>query len=459
MTTFLVLTLVVLAIVSLLLTPWRSTVDGFFAGQGGDGSPPSLITLVFSQVTTWIFARSLLTAAILGFYYGIGGALAYAAYYLSFFTGAVIVDRIRFFHGFTSVQAFLTDRFGASGTGAYNVVVALRLLSEVFANLIVVGTIFGAEGSSLYLMAASAAAVFTLGYSMVGGLLSSLRTDVFQMSVFLVMLAALVFALAGAPGWSVSLLVSTARPATDPGWVLLAVAVLQVISYPMHDPVMMDRGFLADRRTTWKSFLHAGWLSMSCILLFALLGVYAGTQAGQGEAMLDVLGRTLGDATMVVLNAALIVSAVSTLDSTLSSASKLAVKDMELAAPTLANGRLAMLAFMVGGLAFLFLDTKELYAAVAISGTASMFLTPVILFCIIGNREVSLWAFHVAFAAALSGATLYYLETSNLGFLTPLLGIEHKYSKLLVICVVVLVVGCGAFAAALKPRETVARAG
>jgi Na+/proline symporter len=458
MTNALLLTLLTLAVISLLLTPRQRTVDGFYAGQSADGSAPSLITLVFSQVTTWIFARSLLTAAILGFYYGIGGALAYTAYYLSFFTGAVIVDQIRFRHGFNSVQAFLTDRFGPSGTSAYNLVVALRLLSEVFANLIVVGIIFGAEGTALYLAAASIAALFTLAYSMMGGLQSSLRTDVFQMSVFLVMLAVLVFSLSGAPGWSVSLLGSTARPVTDPGWVLFMVAMLQVISYPMHDPVMMDRGFLADRKTTWKSFLHAGWLSMGCIFLFALLGVYAGTVKQPDEAMLDVLRRTLGETTMLVLNLALIVSAVSTLDSTLSSASKLAIKDMGLAAPTLANGRMAMLAFMIGGLVFLFLDTKELYAAVAISGTASMFLTPVILFCVIGGRRVSLWAFHTAFVAAMAGAVLYYFEEGGNGFMTALFGIEHKYTKLLVICIAVLTIGCGAFAAALKPKEAQATA-
>jgi hypothetical protein len=168
MTNALLLTLLTLAVISLLLTPRQRTVDGFYAGQSADGSAPSLITLVFSQVTTWIFARSLLTAAILGFYYGIGGALAYTAYYISFFTGAVIVDQIRFRHGFNSVQAFLTDGFGPSGTSAYNLVVALRLLSEVFANLIVDGIIFGAEGSALYLAAASIAALFTLAYSMMG---------------------------------------------------------------------------------------------------------------------------------------------------------------------------------------------------------------------------------------------------------------------------------------------------
>jgi|SRR5690554_1245266 len=57
---------------------------------------------------------------------------------------------------------------------------------------------------------------------------------------------------------------------------ILLVALLQVWSYPMHDPVMMDRGFLADRRTTWRSFIHAGWISTLCILAFGSLGVIAG---------------------------------------------------------------------------------------------------------------------------------------------------------------------------------------
>ena len=54
------------------------------------------------------FARSLMNAAILGYYYGIADTVAYAAYYLSFFTGAVIIDQVRFRHGFSSIQSFLT---------------------------------------------------------------------------------------------------------------------------------------------------------------------------------------------------------------------------------------------------------------------------------------------------------------------------------------------------------------
>lgn len=450
MTTTLILVVLFLASVSLFFSVGKVTNAGFFSGESSDGRKPSLFTLVFSQVTTWIFARSLLTAAILGFHYGLGGALAYTAYYLSFFTGAVIVDRIRYSHGCNSIQEFLTDNFGPSGTSAYNFVIGLRLLSEVFANLIVVGIIFGADGSSLYFYAASIAALFTLGYSMIGGMRSSLKTDVFQLSVFLVMLFILMVALFSAPDWYVGIVFDTIEPVSDPGWILFGVAMLQVISYPMHDPVMMDRGFLADRETTRKSFIHAGWLSMLCIFLFSLLGIYAGTLANEGEAMLDVLSRSLGETTMMIFSIALIVSAVSTLDSALSSASKLIIKDMKLMSESLFNGRLVMLLFMIGGLFFVFLDTKELYAAVAISGTASMFLTPVILFCVLGGKRVSLWAFHMAFVSAVTGAIVYYLETSGLGFMTELLGVEHKYSKLLIICFVVLGVGNGAFLLGLK---------
>lgn len=39
-----------------------ATPDGFFRGTQSDGAPPGLWMLVLSQVTTWIFAHSLLAA-------------------------------------------------------------------------------------------------------------------------------------------------------------------------------------------------------------------------------------------------------------------------------------------------------------------------------------------------------------------------------------------------------------
>ena len=84
-----------------------------------------------------------MNSAILGYFYGIAGTLAYAGYYASFLTGGFIVLRLRE-GGATSVQDWLGARFGKVGTTTYNMVIGLRLLSEVFANLLVVGLIAAA---------------------------------------------------------------------------------------------------------------------------------------------------------------------------------------------------------------------------------------------------------------------------------------------------------------------------
>lgn len=441
----------VITVGTFLLSPRVRTVQAFYRGFSDDGVAPGLLTLMFSQVTTWIFARSLLNAGILGYYYGIAGALAYTAYYLSFLTGGWIVDGIRFRHGCGSVQEFLGSRFGKLGSGCYNVVAGVRLLSEVFANLLVIGIIFGNEGSAGYILSIVAAAVLTLAYSLLGGLRAALRTDVFQMSVLLVVVAILFLQAVLLDGFDWGAALASSPDVSSPGWVLLAVALLQIWSYPLHDPVMMDRGFIADRDVTRRSFIHACWLSSLCIMVFGLLGVEAGLLKQEGEDLVKTLTRLLGDPTMVLFNIALIISAVSTLDSTFASASKLSVVDMRLAEPTPRNGRIAMAAFLIGGLAFLFVGSKDLYAAVAVSGTASMFLAPVVFFSISGGREVARWALAVAFAAAMGGAALYMMEAGgHVSMIEPLTGIAHKYSKLLLITVAVLVVGCGAFALGLK---------
>ncbi len=441
-----------LAVGSFIFAPRVTDPGGFFRGTSAAGTPPGLFTLVFSQVTTWVFARSLMNAAILGYYYGIAGALGYAAYYLSFLTGAFIVDAIRFRHGFSSIHDFMRDRFGATGIWCFNALVGVRLLSEVFANLLVIGIIFGAAGSTAYIAAITLLALVTLAYSMLGGLRASLRTDGFQMSVLIAVLVALLVQTGMTNGYDMTGIFASSPEIAGPGWVLVAVALLQIWSYPMHDPVMMDRGFLADRDTTRRSFLHATWLGIACILAFGLLGVEAGLHRAGGEDVVATLTRLLGSGTMVLFSLAVIVSAVSTLDSTLASAAKLAVVDMRAAPETVGNGRIAMLAFMVGGLVFVFVGSKDLFDATAISGTASMFLAPVVLFSIWGGARVPVWCFAVAFAAAMAGSALYFAESGGyLSIVEPVTGLGHKYTKLLAICAAVLAIGCGAFAAGLRP--------
>jgi len=445
---------VVVLLVSVVISPKSQTVEGFYQGFSKEGQAPTLMTLVLSQVTTWIFARSLMTAAILGFYYGIAGALAYAAYYVSFLTGGAIIQHLRFKHGYDNVQTFLTAKFGSTGTGMYNFVIILRLLSEVFANLIVVGEVFGLKGSTEYILAMIAIGVITVAYSSMGGLRASLKTDVFQSVIVLALVSILFIAMIFHSQFDVGAVITSTADITSPGWVLFLVAGLQVWSYPLHDPVMMDRGFLADKETTSKSFFHAAWISILCILMFALLGVFAGLNNQEGEGMLPALTRLFGEPIMVLLSIALVISALSTLDSTFSSASKLVVKDMKLLPETVNSGRIVMFAFLIVGGLFLLWDSKDLYAAVAVSGTLSMFLLPVIVFSIWGNREIQLWPVILTFMVTLFGGITYVTESSGYtAWMTSLFGYEHKYSKLLIICIVIALVGLVSFALGSKQQQ------
>lgn len=445
------------ALASIFLSPKARSTSGFFQGHSPDGKAPELLTLIFSQVTTWIFARSLMNAAILGFYYGIWGTLAYAAYYLSFFTGGKIIDHLRFRQGYGSVQSFLSDRFGKVGTRCYNTVIGVRLVSEVFANLLVIGLLFGVAGSQAYTLGVIAIALITLIYSMLGGLHASLKTDLFQMIVFIGVLALLMITAAASGSFNDQLLTFKPFDITEPGPVLLLVALLQVWSYPMHDPVMMDRGFLADRETTRSSFIHAGWISMLCILLFGLLGVMAGSHALSGENMNQALTRILGELPMLLFSASLIISAMSTLDSALSSSAKLAIVDMKLSAESVSHGRAAMAVFMLLGVALVFLGNKDLFSVVAVSGTASMYLAPVIFFSLWGNvKEIPVASYFSSFLLAIAGAALYFTESSGY---SSLMGDSHKYTKLLWISLTVLVGGCLFFWFGMKLSGTAKEVG
>ena len=433
----------VVAVVSVLISPKAASEGAFFKGLSPDGRKPELLTLTFSQVTTWIFARSLMNAAILGFYYGIWGTLAYAVYYLSFLTGGRIIDSLRFEQGYPSVQAFLSDRFGCWGTRCYNFVIGIRLVSEVFANLLVIGILFGAAGTQSYTLAVVGLAAVTLLYSMTGGLHASLRTDLFQMLIFLAVLGVLMLLTLTGGHFTMDALMFESFRIDKPGPILMLVALLQIWSYPMHDPVMMDRGFLADRETTRRSFLNAAWISALCITLFGSLGVLAGANAQAGEAMSLVLTRMLGDFPMLLFNAALVISAMSTLDSTLSSSGKLVAVDMGVMNSSLRNGRLTMALFMLAGLLLVFVGNKDLFSAVAVSGTASMYLAPVIFFSLWGKRtDIPVWSYVSAFVIAIAGAALYFTESAGH---TQWLGDIHKYTKLLYISLTVLCSGCFLF--------------
>ncbi|MEM1351228.1 MAG: sodium:proline symporter [Pseudomonadota bacterium] len=439
----------VIVVASFLAAPRRINVDGFFSGQSAEGAAPGLWTLTLSQVTTWIFARSLMNAAILGYFFGIAGTLAYAAYYGSFLTGGFIVARLRR-DGAASVQDWLEARYGRTGTGCYNVVVGLRLLSEVFANLLVVGLIFDAvaDGSGAY--AIVAVALLALIYSVWGGLSAALRTDVVQMVLFLFAFGFAFIALISSPGFSLAgVLTAEGVAGSYNGWILLAVAALQVFSYPAHDPVMMDRGFLADPETTRKSFLHAFWISMLCIVAFGFFGIQASLiGAAYQTELIGTWAAMFPPWVFVLLMLSLLVSALSTLDSALASSARLAVEEFGLLARSLTGGRVAMILVMTIGAALTLWGNATLFDAVAVSGTASMFLAPVLIVGLVLQRDVAIWAYVAAYTAAMLGAFAYFAR--DWPVVAALLPDGHKYEQLLLICAVVLATGFAAVLAGVK---------
>ncbi|MEO0912907.1 MAG: sodium:proline symporter, partial [Pseudomonadota bacterium] len=100
---------------------------------------------------------------------------------------------------------------------------------------------------------------------------------------------------------------------------------------------------------------------------------------------------------------------------------------------------------------------EDLFAAVAVSGTASMFLAPVLLIGLFLGRPLPLWSYLVSFAAAMAGAAAYFFQASPA--VIAVLGDGHKYERLLVICVIVLVVGFGACGLGALQRRRVLAAG
>jgi hypothetical protein len=259
------------------------------------------------------------------------------------------------------------------------------------------------------------------------------------MLLFILVLLLLIAVALGSGNLTLDAMMFKAFEISDPGPILMMVALLQVWSYPMHDPVMMDRGFLADRETTRRSFHHAAWISALCITLFGSLGIMAGAHMLSGENMNTTLTRLLGEMPMLLFSGALIISAMSTLDSTLSSSAKLVAVDMGVVKPSLRNGRITMAIFMLLGVWLVFVGNKDLFSAVAVSGTASLYLAPVIFLSLWGDRRnIPVWSYVGTFALAIGGAALYFTESAGH---SQLLGELHKYTKLLYISLFVLISG------------------
>lgn len=363
----------------LLISPLSRTKGEFFQAVGKKFRPPGAIVLTSSLVISWIFAKSITNAANLGLAYGITGGIAYGAYYLSFLVAGIIIYRMRTRGGFQSIHDFLQKRFGKAAIALFSLLIAFRLMNEVWSNTMVIGSYFGEMGSWNYYVAILVFTVLTLGYVLKGGLRSSLLTDMIQMVLFGVLLVVVLGMIIPAEDYSIGAYLSSGDWGWGGGLNLLLLALVQVFSYPFHDPVMTDRAFISDPKVTLKSFIWATGIGFVCIVLFSFVGIYAQFQGMEGQAPV-VVSRSLGTVMMLVMNLIMVTSAASTLDSSFASVSKLFVLDLGLGKSNpVSMGRLIMALATVIGTLPIFLG-PEVLSATTISGTMVMGLAPIFLF-------------------------------------------------------------------------------
>lgn len=317
-------------------SPSSRDASGFYGGTGRDGRSPGDVTLFATVFISWIFAKSVTNATNLAAEFGLPGAVAYGAYWLSIPVAGAVVVALRSRFGARSLPEWVAGTYGRAAAGAFLLALLIRLYNEVWSNTAVVAAYFGPRQSTTFYAAALAFTALTLLYTLKGGLRSSIFTDGVQAALFGLFLVAVVAV--GLPassggvgpggGADIGRMLSTGSWTLSGGLDLALVAVLQSVSYPFHDPVLTDRGFLAGERATLRAFFWAGALGFVAIVLFGAIGLPAHL-AGLGfdDDAPRAVAAALGSGVLLLVNVVMLTSAGSTLDSTFSSIAKAAHLD------------------------------------------------------------------------------------------------------------------------------------
>ncbi len=325
------------------------------------------------------------------------GGVAYAGYYLSFLVAGFVIVSMRNKGGYRSIHHFLESKFGRSAVVVFTFLIIIRLYNEIWSNTLVIGSYFGAQGTPAFYVAILVFTLLTLAYTLKGGMSSSIMTDVIQLTLFVVLLTVILGFLLPSYGGSLTPFLSSGRWELGQGVDLLLVALVQCFSYPFHDPVLTDRGFISDTRTTLRAYLWAGAIGALCIIFFSFVGIFAKLNALTGEAPVAV-ARFFGVPMLLLMNLIMVTSASSTLDSAMASFSKLVSIDLSKAAvPSVTKGRWAMVVLTVLGTIPVFFDPAIL-SATTISGTLVLGLAPVFLFW---QVPVPRLAFHLSVVGGL----------------------------------------------------------
>ncbi len=398
-------------------TPRRVNSPQFFDGRAADGSTPSVWLVAMSAAVTWIFAKSIANAAGLSYAFGFTGGIGYTIYYLSFAVAGVAIYMIRTRGGHKSLPEFLVHKYGPFCAKVFLLTIAFRLFNEVWSNTKVMSLYFGSEGSGSYWVATVLITLFTAAYAWTGGMRASLLTDRIQTIVIFILLGIVLAVLF--PGLESKGLPVVDAATTAAGLTFCGLALVQILSYPFHDPVLTDRAFLNAPRDMLKSFVLAAVMSGGFIFLFSIIGLYGKAFGLAGDPSVSV-PASFGLMMMLAFNGIMLLSGGSTIDSTFTSVAKMAARDWSTqrnvpSITQLTTGRIAIVVVAVVGnlpLLTIYLGDKigpAVIAATTISGTMVMGLAPIFLLSWI--RPAGTLSFHLAYWPGVLIGVLRAVET------------------------------------------------
>lgn len=393
-----------------VISPRTVNFAGFFDGVDDHGRETSLTMLTASTFISWIFAKSVTNAANLGAKYGIVGGISYAVYWLCIPLCGLLIYRLRKKYQARGIVSFLTKNYGPLAAGFFSLAIFIRLFNEVWSNTTVVGGYFGVTGSTAFIIAALFFTLITAIYSVQGGLRSAIITDFVQTIIFMIFVVITLVVIL--PKRPIGEYISSGIWNLENGVDLILVSFIQIFSYPFHDPVLTDRGFLTDEKEMLKAFAISGIGGFIVIVLFSFVGVYSKLE---GMPLTDNIpaqvAMQIGPMMLLFMSIVMMTSAGSTLDSAFSSLSKLIAIDV----PHFLNvkidekkafwlGRAVIIFFaIVGNIPTLF--GTNILAATTISGTMVIGLAPI--FCLHGIFKPTKVGFHLSFWSGIIIGLLY----------------------------------------------------
>mmetsp|Transcript_91134 Transcript_91134/g.162236 ORF Transcript_91134/g.162236 Transcript_91134/m.162236 type:complete len:719 (+) Transcript_91134:41-2197(+) len=236
-------------------------------------------TLMPSVFITWIFAKSIFNSAILGGMYGLWGGLAYASWYVSFFSAGTLCYILRTKYGHRSFMMAIYKSYGSSGTICYMFAIMFRLFNEIWSNATVIGSFYGAPGSKDYWGACWLSTLIPAVYVFMGGMRASLFSDTVQAFIAVAFMLVVLSTIQADSTFANSTSIFTYQPQDgwydDGWWACFWGGILQgLVSYPFFDPVLTDRGFLSTPKTMLLSFCAGGVVAALFIVFYAAIGVY-----------------------------------------------------------------------------------------------------------------------------------------------------------------------------------------